>query len=184
MAEDAGQVQAFLHQFLLLDLVLGENPRAARVISLAQGVSDDLHEEPQEVDLAFLYLADAGDAVYLFEVENGGDVEVVIFLLDFVHGEVSLCSEQQVFGPRHAGHGKSVDVTHALVHLLHVFLVLLIKVALVDALKIIIDILLSRLVSIFLIILILRAGLINLDNIIIIHRILVGRIAVLPFLIE
>lgn len=77
-----------------------------------------------------------------------------------------------------------MDVTHALVHLLHVFLVLLIKVALVDALKIIINVLLSRLIPIFLIILILRAGLINLDNIIIIHRILVGRIAVLPFLIE
>lgn len=74
--------------------MLGENPRAARVVGLAQGIGDDLHEEPQEVDLALLYLADAGNAVYLLEVENGSDVEVVIFLLDFVHGEVSLCSEQ------------------------------------------------------------------------------------------
>ena len=164
--------------------MLGEDARAARVVSLAQVVGDDLHEEPQEVDLAFLYLADTGDAVYFLEVENSGDIEVVIFFLDVVHGEVSLCSQQQVFSSRHAGHGESMDETHALLHLLHVLLVLFIKVTLADALEIVINFLLSCLLVFFLIILILRTGLIDLNNIIIIHRVLVRRIAVLPFLVE
>lgn len=184
LAEDASQVQAFLHQFLLLDLVLGENARAARVVRFPEGVGDDLHEEPQEVYLAFLYLADAGDTVYLLEVKNRCDVEVVIFFLDFVHGEVSVCSEQKVLSSRGAGHGKSMDETHTLIHLTHTLLVLFIKVTLADALEIVIDLLLSCLISFLLIILILRTGLINLNNIIIIHRILIRRIAVLPFLVE
>lgn len=181
LAEYAGEVQAFLYHLFLFELVLCGNALAARVVGPAEGVGDDLHEEPEEVDLPLLDLADAGDAVDLLEVEHRGDVEEVIFFLDGVHCEVL---PLRVGSLRVAMHGQSVDEAHALLHWLHVFLVLFIEVALAVAFEIVIDLLLPELLSFFLILLILRAGLIDLNNMVIIHGILVGRIAVLPFLIE
>ena len=68
LAKDAREVEAFLDQLFLLDLVLGEDARELRVVGLAQGIGDDLQEEPEEMDLSLFYLADAGYAVHLLEV--------------------------------------------------------------------------------------------------------------------
>ena len=46
LAKDAREVEAFLDQFFLLDLVLGEDARELRVVGLAQGICYDLQEEP------------------------------------------------------------------------------------------------------------------------------------------
>lgn len=73
--------------------MLGEDAWKTYVVGLAQGKGNDLQEESKQMDLPLFYLADAGYAIYLLEVQNRIDVEIVILLLHFVHREVSLSSD-------------------------------------------------------------------------------------------
>jgi hypothetical protein len=59
------------------------------VVELSLVVNDELKEESKEMNLFLLGLADAGNALYLLEVEQGVDADVVVLLIDCVESKLS-----------------------------------------------------------------------------------------------
>lgn len=70
--------------FLLVDCF---ETGVGEVVLLPLGKNDELQEEPKEVDLSLLRLADPGDGLDFFEVQECIDADVVIFLIDGIECE-------------------------------------------------------------------------------------------------
>lgn len=160
----------------------GEDTWKVGVVGLAQRKGNNLQQEPKQVNLTFFYLAYAGNAIYLLEVQNGIDIEIVIFFFDIVHGEISLSSDEQILcSMGNIIHVKAIDYAHVLLHSLVTYFI---EVFLAYSLKIIIDFLFSCVFCTFGIILVLRSSLIDLNDVVVVDGILIRRITVLPFFIE